>query len=89
MFLLRKDFINFFNKIYKLGVRRLLVESGLTFLNQLLKYKFINDLYVFQSNKKLNSDGYNKTNINFKIKKSNQIVKVNLNDEKLFKIKAN
>ena len=85
----RKDFINFFNKIFKLGVRRLLVESGLTFLNQLLKYKFINDLYVFQSNKKLNSNGHNKTNINFKIKKSYKMVKVNLNDEKLFKIKVN
>ena len=40
-----------FQNIYKLGYSRAFFETGLTFLNSLIKYKLLNNLYVFQNNK--------------------------------------
>ena len=36
-----------------MGYSRILVETGLTFLNTLIKNKLINDLYIFKSNNNL------------------------------------
>ena len=47
----KEDFSKLCKKIYKIGYTRLLVESGLTFLNYLIKNKIINDLYIFKTNK--------------------------------------
>ena len=84
----RKDFNNLFKTIFKIGKGRILVESGLMFLNELIKFRFINDLYLFQSNKFLKEQGYNNSNNklikNFKFKKK---IKVNLENDKLFKIR--
>ena len=75
--------------LYKLGKRRVLVETGLIFLNKVLKFKIINELFIFKTNSKLKRDGYNNTNSNFlkkfKLKKSEN---VNLVDNKLFKVKV-
>ena len=84
--LTKDDFFNLFRKLFQLGKRRILIESGLIFLNQLLKMNFINNLYIFKSNTKLRSNGFNnsKKNLikNLKILKQ---VNVNLNDDKLLK----
>ena len=84
--LTKDDFFNLFRKLFQLGKRRILIESGLIFLNQLLKMNFINNLYIFKSNTKLRSNGFNnsKKNLikNLKILKQ---VNVNLDNDKLLK----
>ena len=37
-----------YRKIYKIGYSRILVETGLTFLNTLIKNKMVHDLYIFK-----------------------------------------
>ena len=84
--LTKDDFLKLFRKLFQLGKRRILIESGLIFLNQLLKMNFINNFYIFKSNTKLRSNGFNnsKKNLikNLKILKQ---VNVNLNNDKLLK----
>lgn len=84
----KNDFLNLFNIIFKLGKRRILVESGLIFLNELFKLKLVNELYLFMSNKKLGNDGLNNMYANYLRKfQLNNKIRVNLNDDKLYKIK--
>ena len=72
-------------KIYNLGYSRLLVETGLTFLNCfLLKYKLINDLYIFKSNNKLGKNGKNNDTSNFLKKIHPKLLTINLINDKLF-----
>ena len=83
----KKDFLNLFKIIFKLGKRRILVESGLIFLNELFKLKLVNELYLFMSNKKLKKNGLNNIYSNYLKKfKLNNKIRVNLNDDKLYKI---
>ena len=82
------DFIKLFKILKKLGYNRLLVESGLIFLNELLKKNFINNLYMFQAPVKLKKKG--KNNDSSKILKSfklNNKINVNLSGDNLYKIK--
>ena len=75
-------------RLFKLGKRRILVETGLTFLNQLLNIKLINNLYLFKSNFMLKKHGYNKIKVNYiKRYNLNKSINVNLENDKLFKIK--
>ena len=84
--LTKDDFFNLFRKLFQLGKRRILIESGLIFLNQLLKMNFINNLYIFKSNNKLKSNGFNNTKKNLiKNLKILKQVNVNLNNDKLLK----
>ena len=84
-----EDFIDFFKKIFQLGYGRVLIESGLVFLNRLFKFKLLDTLYLFRSNAFLKKKGYNNIKIDFiKKLKLNKKVKVNLEDEDLFKIKV-
>ena len=84
--LTKDDFFNLFRKLFQLGKRRVLIESGLIFLNQLLKMNFINNLYIFKSNTKLRSNGFNNSKINLiKNLKILKQVNVNLNNDKLLK----
>ena len=46
--LLDKDDLTYYSKIYKLRYSRMMVESGLTFLNNLLKNKVIHELYILK-----------------------------------------
>ena len=84
----KKDFKSLFKVILKIGKGRILIESGLIFLNQLFKYKLINNLYLFKSSKSLSTKGYNNQSINF-IKKLNtkNKINVNLDRDELFEIK--
>ena len=82
----KNNFLDFFRKLFQIGKRRVLIESGLIFLNQLLKMNLVNNVYVFKSNTKLKSNGYNnsKKNLikNLKILKK---INVNLNNDTLLK----
>ena len=85
----KKDFINLFKNIFDNSKRRILIETGLTFLNKLLKFGLIYNLYIFKSNKKLKGNGYNNSIPNqikrFKIKKK---INVNLENDDFYKIKV-
>ena len=84
----REDFETLFKIIMKIGKGRILIETGLVFLNQLFRYKLVNNLYLFRSNKFLHKNGYNNKSINF-IKKLNikNKINVNLNNDELFEVK--
>lgn len=86
----KNDFQALFKKIFKEGKRRILVETGLVFLNKLLKFNFINDLYLFKSNISLRNNGFNNCNINLlKSLKFKSKINVNLLKDKLYKIRIN
>ena len=84
----KNDFINLFKILKKYGYNRILIESGLTFLEKLIKNNLIFNLYMFQSSNQLGKNGKNNISNNFirklKLKKR---LNVNLNGDKLFKIK--
>ena len=61
------------------------IESGLTFLNSLLKNKMINDLYIFKNDKKLKKNGKNNDTIKFLKRISPKLVTINLNGDNLLK----
>ena len=84
----KTDFKILFRKIFLKVGGRVLIETGLTFLNELFRFNLVNDLYIFLSSTKLKKKGYNNNKINFikKIKLKN-MVNVNLNNDKLFRIK--
>ena len=85
----KNDFTYMFNKLFKIGNGRILIETGLTFLNKLIDYNFINNLYLFKSNQFLNRNGFNTQSINFiKKYKIKDKIKVNLDGDELFKIKV-
>ena len=84
----KNDFINLFKNLKKIGYNRILVESGLKFLNELIKNKLIFNLYMFKSSTNLGNNGYNNAPVNF-IKKFKILEKinVNLNGDELYKVK--
>ncbi len=83
----KDDFIILLKKLFNLGKRRLLVESGLRFLNQLINFRLISDIYVFKSNKKLSYNGINNGSLNF-LKKNiiKKKINVNLYEDTLSKV---
>jgi len=84
----KKDFDRLFEILYQIGKRRLLIESGLIFLSTIINYKLLNHLYIFKSDKKLKKDGFNNINMTGLLKLSNsEKIKINLNNEKLYKVK--
>ena len=84
----KNDFINLFKSLKKYAYNRILVETGLIFLNELLKNKLIFNLYTFQSSVKLGKKGKNNTSNNIiKKLKLNRKIKVNLNGDNLYKVK--
>ena len=70
----------------KKGYSRIFIESGLTLLNILIKYKFLKNIFIFKSGNKLMKYGTNFSNYNL-IKKINlkNIINVNLFGDKLYK----
>ena len=86
----KDDLKNVFYLIKKLGFNRIFVETGITFLNLLIKYNLIKNLYLFMSSIKLGSKGSNNFNsLYFKkieFLEKNKI-KVNLNGDNLYKVK--
>ena len=58
----------------------------MTFLNELFRFRLINQLFIFKSDKILKKKGHNNSSIYYVRKqKLNNQVKVNLNNDKLFK----
>ena len=82
----KKDFDILYTKIYKLGYSRVFVESGLTFLNNLIKNKLINDLYIFKTNNKLGKNGDNNDTSKYLKRYPSNLLTIDLNGDKLFKI---
>ena len=84
----RDDFSELFFLLKKKGYSRIFVEAGLTFINFLIKNKFLKNIYIFKSNKNLKRNGinYSSPNIIKKIYLQN-LVKVNLFGDKLYKEK--
>ena len=81
----KKDLILLYKKIYKIGYSRMLVEAGLTFLNNLIKNRMVHDLYIFQSNKKLGKNGRNNNTIKYLKKIHPKLLTINLNGDNLLK----
>ena len=84
-----KDYLKILHLTNKLGISRILLESGLSIFNFFLKNKMINNLYIFKANKALSKKGINyasSSNLK-KIKLNNKRVNVYLNGETLYKIK--
>ena len=63
------DYLKIFKSMSK-NYSRVLVESGLTYLNFLINYKLIDNLYIFKSGQNLKKYGYNNDTISH-IKKLN------------------
>ena len=63
----------------------MLIESGLTFLNSLLKNQIIHELYIFKSKKTLGKNGKNNSSTKFIKKIYPDLLTINLNGDKLFK----
>lgn len=81
------DFILMLSLIYNLGYCRPFFETGLTFLNSLIKFKLLNNLYVLQNSKKLKTKGLNNVSVKYLKKiKLNKKINVNLNNDSLYKI---
>ena len=80
----KKDFISLYKKIYKLGYSRVLLETGLIFLDTIIKNKLINNLYLFKSNINLSKIGKNNISPNFIKKIKFKPISMNLNGDKLF-----
>ena len=84
----KNDFVYFFKILKNYGYNRILIESGLTFLNELLKKNLIFNLYVFQSSIELKQKGHNNSSSKFlKAFKLNKKVNVNLKNDNLYKLK--
>ena len=81
----KNDFNLLYKKIYQLGYSRIFVETGLTFLNTLLKNKLIHDLYIFKSDIKMGKNGKNNGTMKYLKKISPKLLTINLNGDKLFK----
>ena len=79
-----------FYRLKKLGFNRILIESGTTFLNQILENHMIKNFYLFKSSTNLGSKGSNNTD-SFNVKKLKTSMKnkvqVNLNADSLYKVK--
>ncbi len=85
----KKDFNLLYKKIYKMGYSRMLIETGLTFLNNLIKNRLIHDLYIFRSNKNLGKNGKNNTTSSYLKKIHPKLVTINLNGDNLLKKEFN
>ena len=84
--LINKDEFNLlFKKIYQMGYSRILVETGLTFLNTLIKNKLINDLYIFKTNYNLKKKGKNNATLKYLKSNLSKQISINLNNDKLYK----
>ena len=78
--------IVFFLILKNKGYSRIFVESGLTFINFLIKNKFLNNIYIFRSKNSLKKLGINYSSSNI-IKKINlkNAINVNLFGDKIYK----
>ena len=80
---------NIFYEIKKIGFSRILVESGATLLNQLIKYNLIKNLYLFKSSTNLGAKGLNNLKSAYikKIIGQKNRINVNLSGDSLHMVK--
>ncbi len=67
-----------------MGYSRILVETGLTFLNTLIKNGLINDLYIFKTNYNLKKKGKNNDTFRYIKRISYKPILINPNNDKLY-----
>ena len=79
------DFNLLFKKIYRMGYSRILVETGLTFLNTFIKNKLVNDLYIFKTKNNLDKKGKNNATLRYLKSISSKPISINLKNDKLYK----
>ena len=86
---LKNDVIEVYLLVKKLGFNRVLVETGLEYIHEILKYKLIRNFYLFKSSLNLKKNGKNNAKPNLikklKITIKNKI-KINLENDSLHKI---
>ena len=86
---LKNDVSEVYLILKQLGFNRILIESGLKYINSILKYNLIKNFYLFKSSFGLKKNGKNNTKSGL-IKKlkvtTNNRVNVNLNGDILYKI---
>ena len=84
----KNDFSKIFKKLYNMGFSRIFVESGVTFLNYLIKNSFIHNLFIFNSMYNLKKNGLNKLDKLFVNKaRFQKRINVNLFGDNLIKLK--
>ena len=81
----KDDFNKLFISFMKLRFSRIFVETGLTFINFLIKQKFINKIYIFKTKINLDKNGFNNSSNKLikKIKLKNKL-KVNLDNDSVY-----
>ena len=68
-----------------MGYGRILIEAGLTYLNNLLKNKLVNNLYIFKSDNKLGKNGKNNSSSRLLRNILPKLLTINLDGDKLLK----
>ena len=84
-----KDILKVYFLLKQLGFNRILIESGLRYINEVLKHNLIKNFYLFKSPFSLKNNGKNNTNQNLIKKLKTTIknkIKINLGSDSLFKI---
>ena len=81
----KNDYKKIFRTFIKLNFSRILIETGLTFINFLIKNKLLNNIYIFKTNSNLSNNGFNNSSNKLikKIKLKNKL-KVFLNNDKAY-----
>ena len=86
---LKDDVSEVFFLLKQLGFNRILVESGIKYINVILRFNLIRNFYLFKSPHNLKNNGKNNTKSDLIKKLKDSIenkIKVNLNGDSLYKI---
>ena len=85
----KNDVTEVYFTLKQLGFNRILIETGMRYINEVLKHSLIRNFYLFKSPFSIKNDGKNNTNLHLirklKIMSKNK-VKINLNGDSLYKI---
>ena len=81
----KEDYIKLFRSFTKLNFSRIFIETGLTFINFLIKNKLLNNIYIFKTDTNLNKNGFNNSSNKLikKIKLKNKL-KVYLDSDNVY-----
>jgi len=86
---LKNNVCEVYFRLKQLGFNRILIESGLKYINELLRYNLIKNFYLFKSSFNIKSVGKNNASLTLIKKLKTTIknkVKINLNGDSLYKI---
>ena len=86
----KEDYNLLFKSLIKKGFSRILIETGLTFINFLMSNKLLRNIYIFKTNFNLKNKGFNNSSNKLlkKIKLRNKL-KVFLNNDNVYKERLN